>query len=56
MLHEMLQFKSAINIYKIVLSYNVTQLKGNTTPLTALFFYNPYEDIKVSYLLNLVKI
>ena len=36
MLHEMLQFESAINIYKIVLGYNVTQLKGNTTPLTAL--------------------
>ena len=35
MLHEMLHFESAINIYKIELGYNVTQLKGNTTPLTA---------------------
>ena len=39
MLHEMLQFESAINIYKIVLGYNVTQLKGNTIPLTASIFY-----------------
>ena len=35
MLHEMLQFEMPINPYKIVLGYNVTQLKGNTTPLTA---------------------
>ena len=27
MLHEMLQFEMPINIYKIVLGYNVTQLK-----------------------------
>ena len=39
MLHEMLQFQSVINIYKIVLGYNVTQLKGNTIPLTASIFY-----------------
>lgn len=37
MLHEMLQFESVINIYKIVFGYNVTQLKGNTTPLTVFF-------------------
>ena len=36
----MLQLESVINIYKIVLGYNVTQLKGNTIPLTATIFYN----------------
>ena len=56
MLHEMLQFESAINIYKIGPGYNVTQLKGNTTPLTARFFYNPYEYIRAYYLLNLGEI
>ena len=38
MLHEMLQFEMPITPYKIVLGYNVTQLKGNTIPLTASIF------------------
>ena len=39
MLQQMLQFKMLIKRYKIVVGYNVTQLKGNTTPLTAFFIH-----------------
>ena len=35
MLQHVTVYKGALNIYKIVLGYNVTQLKGNTIPLTA---------------------
>ena len=52
MLHEMLQFKMPINRYKIVLGDNVTQLKGNTTPLTVYIFLIcnlKKQDINIKY-------
>jgi len=37
------------DIYKIELGYNVTQLKGNTTPLTA-FFVGENHGLTIGFL------